>query len=80
MVDEPKRKSKMLHSLRHCEATKDFYTASIKLINPLIQFDPEPNVELTEARVELYKVSISFDDRGTYVILIFYYFRTDHFY
>ena len=69
--DEPERKSKMLHSLRHCEATKDFYTESIKQINPLIQFDPEPNIEITEARVELYKISISFDDGGNINYLLF---------
>ena len=71
MECDTKRKNGMLHSLRHAEATKDFYTESIKQINPLIQFDPEPNIELTEARVELYKISISFNDRGNINCLLF---------
>ena len=54
----------MIHALRHCEATQDFYTGSIKQINPLIQFDPQPNLELNETRVELYKISISFEAGG----------------
>ena len=76
MEGDSKRKSSMLHAFRHCEATKDFYTGSIKQINPLIQFDSEPNIELTEARVELYKISISFDDLGNIEFNIFQF----HFY
>ena len=61
---DPERKSGMLHALRHCEATQDYHTGSIKQINPLIQFDPQPNREFNETRVELYKISISFDVGG----------------
>ena len=71
MEGDTEIKSRMIHSLRHSEATKDFYTESIKQFNPLIQFDPEPNIELTEARVELYKITISFDDGGNINFLLF---------
>ena len=50
-----------LHTLRMYEASHDFWTESIKELNPLLQFDPEPNKELKEAKVELYKISVSFN-------------------
>ena len=53
-------KKGILHALRHCEATHDLWTESIKDIYPLIQFDPIPNQELKEPKIELYKISISF--------------------
>ena len=53
-------KSKYLHGLRDLEATRDLWTESVKEINPLIQLCPGPNLELTEAKVELYKISVSF--------------------
>merc|ERR1712131_176461 len=61
---DPDQKIGRLHSLRHCEATREIYTSSIKQLNSLIQFDPEPN-QMTEAKVELYKVTISFQPGGT---------------
>ena len=60
---DPDQKIGLLHSLRHCEATREIYTSSIKQLNSLIQFDPEPN-QMTEAKVELYKVTISFQPGG----------------
>ena len=65
---DPQRKLETLHGLRHCEATRDVWTGSIKAINPLIQFDPEPNRELKEAKVELYKISVSFTSGGKHII------------
>ena len=58
------QKLKYLDPLRHSEAVRDFWTESIKELKPLIQFDPEPNLELKEAKVELYKISISFSSGG----------------
>ena len=52
--------SRYLHALRDNEATQNLWTASIKEIKPLIQFCPGPNLELKEAKVELYKISVSF--------------------
>ena len=57
-------KSNYLHSLRNHEANRDIWTASIKEIKPLIQLCPGPNLELKEAKVELYKISVSFSSRG----------------
>ena len=57
-------KSNYLHTLRKDEATRDLWTESIKEINPLIQFCPGPNLELKEAKVELYKISVSFSTGG----------------
>ena len=59
---DPEQKLETLHCLRHYEATRDLHCKSIKEIHPLIQFDPEPNRDLTEAKVELYKISVSFGD------------------
>ena len=52
------------HALRNSEAVRDLWTESIKELKPLIQFDPEPNLELKEAKVELYKISVSFSTKG----------------
>ena len=61
---DQEKKSKYLHVLRHNEANHDFWTASFKEIKPLIQFCPGPNLELKEAKVELYKISVSFSTGG----------------
>lgn len=62
-TDEEKKLG-YLHYLRRHEAIRDFFTGSIKQLNPLIQFDPEPNQGLKDTKVELYKISISFPSRG----------------
>ena len=61
---DPEDKLSYLHCFKHFEASRDFLNESIKHISPLIQFDPEPNKELKEARVELYKISVSFTNKG----------------
>ena len=61
---DEKVKSEYLHSLRDNEAFHNLCTASIKEIKPLIQFCPRPNLELKEAKVELYKISVSFSTGG----------------
>ena len=61
---DEKVKLEYLHALRYDEANRDLWTESIKEINPLIQFVPGPNLELKEAKVELYKISVSFSSRG----------------
>ena len=42
------------------EGQRDYFTASIRQINHLIQFDQQPNLEFMEPKWELYKISISF--------------------
>ena len=64
---EPARKMTFLHVLRDCEAFRDFYAGSIRQINHLIQFDPKPNLELKEARQEIYKISVSFEPKCKFV-------------
>ena len=49
-----------LHQLRDAEARRDFWTGSIREIHHLIQQTP-PNIQLKEARCEIYKISVSFD-------------------
>ena len=58
------QKLKYLHALRGQEANHDLWTESIQELKPLIQFDQKPNLELKEAKVELYKISISFSSGG----------------
>ena len=64
---QPARKIDHLHILRGTEAERDFYTGSIRQINHLIQFDPKPNLELKEARQEIYKISVSFEPKCKFV-------------
>ena len=52
-------KRNFLTALRKAEAKRDFYTGLIKEIKHLEQFDPTPNIELREAKWEVYKVTIS---------------------
>lgn len=49
-----------LHQLRDAEARRDFWTGSVREIHHLIQQTP-PNIELKEARCEIFKISVSFD-------------------
>ena len=64
---EPARKIDRLHGLRTSEGRRDFHTGSIRQINHLIQFDPKPNLELKEARQEIYKISVSFEPKCKFV-------------
>ena len=63
MINEtdPRRKEDMSNQLKHYESERDYFTASLRPINHLLQIDPNPNRELAEPRWELYKVSISFE-------------------
>ena len=64
---QPARKITLLHILRESEAERDFHSGSIRQINHLIQFDPKPNLELKEARQEIYKISVSFEPKCKFV-------------
>ena len=44
------------------EGKRDYFSASLRQVNHLVQIG-EPNIELLEAKWELYKVSISFEWR-----------------
>ena len=57
---DPRRKEDRSNKLKLDESERDYFTASLRPINHLIQIDQNPNLELAEPRWELYKVSISF--------------------
>ena len=56
------KKMLYLHQLRGTEAFRDFWTGSLRSVNHLIQIG-SPNLELKEARCEIYKISISFEPK-----------------
>ena len=64
---DPEKKRDKLHALRFAEAYRDFHTGSLKPINNLIQFDSKPNLDLQEVRVEIYKISVSFEHKSKLV-------------
>ena len=47
------------HTMFH-ESIRDYFTASVRQIHHLIQIDQKPNLELLEPKLEVYKISISF--------------------
>ena len=53
----------MLHKLCNINYVHS-QKGSLKQINHLIQFDRQPNRELTETKEELYKISVSFPVTG----------------
>ena len=65
------RKMIRLHQLRVFEANKDFWTGSLRSLNHLIQIG-SPNLELKEARCEIYKISISFEPKREFLCFINY--------
>ena len=67
---QPLNKAKILHELRGSEAMRDFFTGSVRQIQHLIQLDPTPNLELKTVRREIYKISISFEPKCTYLWIV----------
>ena len=63
-------KESVLCFIRSQESKRDYYTASLRQVNNLIQIDEKPNLELMEPKWELYKVSISFQPMSKFQILI----------
>ena len=58
----PERKMVFLHQLQAYEAERNFYTQSLRQIKQLIQVGP-PNLDLKDARCEIYKISVSFEPK-----------------
>ena len=52
-------KESVLCQIKFLESERDYFTVSLRQVNHLIQIG-EPNLELSEPKWELYKVSISF--------------------
>ena len=67
--NDPMEKMSHLHGLRSYEATKDFFMGSIRQINHLIQIDATPNLDLEQAKCEIYKISVSFEPKRKFLIL-----------
>ena len=61
--DLPIKEARIRETMFH-EGLRDYFTASLRQINHLIQIDQNPNLELMEPKWELYKVSISFQASG----------------
>ena len=57
---DPRRKQLISNNIKWHESKRDYFTASLRPIQHLIQIDQNPNIELVEPKWELYKVSISF--------------------
>ena len=64
---DPAKKENTLNLLRSTNARRDFYIGSLRQINHLFQIDPEPNRDFTEAKWEMYKISINFEPRGNLI-------------
>ena len=52
--------NQLFHKIKYHGAFRDHFTPSLRHINHLIQIDGKPNLELTEPRCEIYKISLSF--------------------
>ena len=52
-------KRNIMITLRKAEARRDYYNGMIKEIKDLEQFDCTPNLELTEPKCEIYKITIN---------------------
>ena len=60
-------KEAMVNLIRLHESKRDYFTASLRPVNHLVQIDERPNLELMEPKWELYKISISFQLRGKFL-------------
>ena len=56
--------SELLDLIKIHEAHRDYYTASLRHINHLVQIDEKPNLDLKEPRCEIYKISLSFQRKS----------------
>ena len=61
-------KEKMTRQAMFHEGLRDYFTKSLRQINHLIQIDQKPNLELTEPKWELYKISVSFQTIGKFIV------------
>ena len=60
----------MLSLIKFHETVRDYFTVSLRQVNHLVQIDEVPNLELMEPKWELYKISISFQNRKFHKIFI----------
>ena len=60
---DPEQKELSFYQVLEQEAFRDYHTESLRPINNLLQIDRKPNLELTEPKEELYKISVSFQPK-----------------
>ena len=58
--DDPTMNVTILNALREAKVRRDYYLCSLKQLNHAIQFDVTPNLDIKEARPEIYKITINF--------------------
>ena len=68
--DSDSHKQTLLNFVMFQESKRDYFTASLRQVNNLIQIDEKPNLEFMEPKWELYKISISFQPIGKFRILM----------
>ena len=61
-------KEKLTRQTMFNEALRDYFSVSIREINNLTHIDQKPNLELTEPKWELYKISVSFKPIGKLIV------------
>ena len=61
-------KEKLTRQTMFNEALRDYFTPSIRQISHLSHIDQQPNLELTEPKWELYKISVSFQTIGKFIV------------
>ena len=64
---DPIKKENTLNTILETTAQRDFFIGSLRQINHLFQIDPEPNRDFTEAKWEMYKISINFRPGGKWL-------------
>jgi len=69
-TSSPLERERMLNQIKFNEARRDYWTHSIKQINHLVQYDEEPNRELMEPKWDLYKLTISFQAKSMFGIIL----------
>ena len=65
-----RQKESFLNLLRFHETKRDYFTASLRQVNHLIQIDERPNLDLIEPKWELYKISLSFQPIRKFKLLL----------
>ena len=64
---DPILKENALNLILETTAQRDFFIGSLRQINHLFQIDGQPNRDFTEAKWEMYKISINFRPGGKWL-------------
>ena len=69
-ASSPEERERMLYQIKFNEARRDYWTESLKSINHLVQYDEKPNTELKEPKWDLYKLTVSFQAKSRFGIIL----------